>query len=197
MGTEAAIFIICLKTHHDATAEHSLRVARCSILLAKEMKLSEEKMRLLYYGCLLHDIGKIGVPVTVLAKQARLDTEERAIVQAHTWKGASMVHGFFPAEVTRTVNEHHENFDGSGYPSGLKGMDISPLARICAVVDAFDAITYDRDYRVRASYATALHELVEWSGRQFDPYVVEAFKRVPRDRWLVAAKQTYEELIAA
>jgi putative nucleotidyltransferase with HDIG domain len=194
---QAAIFLICLKTHHDATAEHSLRVARCSVVLAKELKLSEAETLSLYYGCLLHDVGKIGVPINVLSKQARLDNEERALVKSHTWKGAAMVHGFFPSDVTRCLNEHHENFDGSGYPSGLKGIDISPLARMCAVVDAFDAITYDREYRVRASYEVALHELVSWSGRQFDPDVVEAFRRVPRDRWFEAANQPYEVLIAA
>ena len=97
----------------------------------------------------------------------------------------------------RVVNEHHENFDGSGYPSGLCESDISPLARICAVVDAFDAITYDREYRVRASYEVALHELVSWSGRQFDPEVVAAFKRVPRERWFEAVKHPYEEVMAA
>lgn len=193
----AALFIVCLRTHHDATAEHSLRVARCSVLLATELKLSKAETHQLYYGCLLHDVGKIGVSDTLLNKDARLTDDERTAVQSHTWRGASMVHGFFADAVTRVVDEHHENWDGSGYPNGRKGMEISPLARICAVVDAFDAITYDRAYRVRASYATALHELTSWSGRQFDPYVVEAFKRVPRDRWLEAAQQPYEELMAA
>jgi len=194
---QASIYLVCLKTHHAATAQHSLRVARCSIVLAKELRLSNTETRALYFGCLLHDVGKIGVPVTVLTKESRLDQAERTAVQAHTWKGAAMVCDFFPAEVTRCVMEHHENFDGTGYPSGLKADDISSLARICAVVDAFDAIVCDREYRAGASYEVALHELVSWSGRQFDPEVVKAFRRIPRDRWAEAAQQRYEELIAA
>lgn len=188
----AALFLVCLQAHHDATAEHSLRVARCALVLARELELSTAETQSLYYGCLLHDVGKIGISDTLLNKEARLTPQERALMQSHTWKGALMASDFLHVDARRVIKEHHENWDGSGYPDGLSRTSISGLARICSVVDAFDAITCDRAYRAGASYETALHELVSWSGRQFDPLVVEAFRRVPRERWAEAAQQRCE-----
>src|SRR5437588_439247 len=140
--------------------------------------------RALEFGSLLHDIGKIGVPDAVLRKPARLTDEEWSEMRRHPLHGQQILSGIeFLEGASRVVAQHHERFDGTGYPLGLRGEQIDLNARIFSVADAFDAITSDRVYRKAKPYGAAIAELEEWAGRQSDPEVVEAFRRVPASEW--------------
>ena len=141
-------------------------------------------MKALEFGSLLHDIGKIGVPDAILRKPAKLTDEEWIRMREHPLHGQQILRGIeFLEGAARVVAQHHEKWDGSGYPLGLKSEEIDICARIFAVADAFDAITSDRVYRKAQSYEAAARELEEWVNRQFDPKVVEAFHRVPKEDW--------------
>jgi HD-GYP domain-containing protein (c-di-GMP phosphodiesterase class II) len=148
------------------------------------MRLDAEQTRSLEFGSLLHDIGKIGVPDAILRKPGALSESEWVRMREHPLHGQRILRGIeFLEGASRVVAQHHERWDGSGYPVGLRGGEIDLNARIFAVADAFDAITSDRVYRVGKSYEAAARELEEWAGRQFDPDVVEAFRRVPPEEW--------------
>ncbi len=166
------------------TSGHSERVVAYSLRLGRELGLGEERMTSLEFGALLHDIGKIGVPDAVLRKPAALDAEEWREMREHPRHGQQILGGIeFLEGAARVVGQHHERWDGSGYPLGLSGEEIDLNARIFAVADAFDAVTSDRVYRKARNYEAAAAELDEWAGRQFDPAVVAAFHRVPRSDW--------------
>ncbi|MDT7808226.1 MAG: cyclic di-GMP phosphodiesterase [Acidobacteriota bacterium] len=173
-----------LETRDLETHGHSERVVNFSLRLGRELGLGEEQMRSLEFGSLLHDIGKIGVPDAILRKPAKLTEEEWVRMREHPLHGQKILRGIeFLEGASRVVAQHHEKWDGSGYPLGLSGMEIDLNARIFAVADAFDAITSDRVYRRGRSYEEALAELEAYSGRQFDPRVVEVFRVVPREEW--------------
>jgi len=173
-----------LETRDSETHGHSERVVTYSLRLGREYGLNTEQMKSLEFGSLLHDIGKIGVPDLILRKPAKLTEEEWVRMREHPLHGQQILRGIeFLEGPARVVGQHHEKWDGSGYPLGLHGEDIDLCARIFAVADAFDAITSDRVYRRGKSYQEAADELDEWSGRQFDPKVVEAFHRVPQQDW--------------
>ena len=173
-----------LETRDSETHGHSERVVSYSLRLGREYGLSSEEMKSLEFGSLLHDIGKIGVPDSILRKPAKLTEEEWVRMREHPLHGQQILRGIeFLQGAARVVAQHHEKWDGSGYPLGLRNEDIDICARILAVADAFDAITSDRVYRRRKSYEAAAQELDDWAGRQFDPKVVEAFHRVPKEDW--------------
>src|ERR671926_224389 len=166
--------VAALETRDSETHGHSERVVNFSLRLGREMGLDKEQMRSLEFGSLLHDIGKIGVPDAILRKPARLTEEEWSRMREHPLHGQQILRGIeFLEGAARVVAQHHERWDGSGYPLGLRGLEIDLNARIFAVADAFDAMTSDRVYRVGKSYEAAAAELDLWSGRQFDPQVVE------------------------
>lgn len=173
-----------LETRDSETHGHSERVVTYSLRLGREYGLNTEKMKALEFGSLLHDIGKIGVPDLILRKPAKLTEEEWVRMREHPLHGQQILRGIeFLEGPAKVVAQHHEKWDGSGYPLGLREEDIDVCARIFAVADAFDAITSDRVYRRGKSYQEAAQELDDWSGRQFDPTVVEAFHRVPKEDW--------------
>ena len=173
-----------LETRDSETHGHSERVVTYSLRLGKEYGLPSEKMKALEFGSLLHDIGKIGVPDSILRKPGKLTEEEWVKMREHPVHGQQILRGIeFLEGAARVVSQHHEKWDGSGYPLGLREEDVDVCARIFAVADAFDAITSDRVYRRGKSYQEAAQELDDWAGRQFDPKVVEAFHRVPQDDW--------------
>ncbi|HEY0173837.1 MAG TPA: HD domain-containing phosphohydrolase [Pyrinomonadaceae bacterium] len=182
--TTLKALVAALETRDLETHGHSERVVSFSLRLGRECGLDDEGMRSLEFGSLLHDIGKIGVPDAVLRKPARLTEEEWLEMRLHPAHGRQILSGIaFLEGASRVVAQHHERWDGSGYPAGLKGEEIDLNARIFAVADAFDAITSDRVYRAGRNYEAALAELEGCAGRQFDPRVVEAFGRVPREEW--------------
>lgn len=173
-----------LETRDQETHGHSERVVTYSLRLGREYGLDQSRMKALEFGSLLHDIGKIGVPDLILRKPAKLTEEEWVLMREHPAHGQQILRGItFLEGAARVVAQHHEKWDGSGYPAGLSGEDIDICARIFSVADAFDAMTSDRVYRKGKPYEAAARELDDWAGRQFDPQVVEAFHRVPKEDW--------------
>jgi putative nucleotidyltransferase with HDIG domain len=158
------------------TAGHTDRVYRLAKITARRMGWNNRKMVDLRTGCILHDIGKIGVPDAVLNKPGKFTQKEREIMNSHPELGAKILKGIpFLEPVIPYVISHHEQFDGSGYPNGLSGEEIPIEGRLLAVVDTFDAIMSDRPYRAGAVPSKAIDELKKFSGAQFDPEVVKAF----------------------
>jgi putative two-component system response regulator len=173
-----------LETRDLETHGHSERVVSYSMRLGREYGLDSERTKSLEFGSLLHDIGKIGVPDLILRKPAKLTPEEWVFMRQHPLHGQQILCGIeFLEGAARVVAQHHEKWDGSGYPLGLRGEEIDVCARIFSVADAFDAITSNRVYRKGKSYQAAADELDAWAGKQFDPKVVKAFHRVPRQDW--------------
>ena len=159
------------------TARHSQRVKEIAVDIGRVMRVNDAELEALEWGGLLHDVGKIGVPDSVLLKQERLNREERMIMNSHPVLGAQII-----APVTKLAAElpiirhHHEWYNGSGYPDRLIGDEIPKLARILHVADAFEAMTAARPYRMTPlTPEQALGELRKFAGVQFDPVVVDAF----------------------
>jgi putative nucleotidyltransferase with HDIG domain len=164
------------------TFEHSARVAAISLELAEAMGLPPADLVTLRRGGLLHDIGKIGVPDRILSKTSPLTDEEWASIRRHPVIGFDMLKDVpFLQPSLDALRHHHERWDGEGYPDKLKGTGISQLARIVTVADAFDAMTSDRPYRKGFSFEFAAKTILSESGRQFDPAVVEVFKKKTAD----------------
>ena len=163
------------------TAGHSERVAQMGVLIARTMGLPDEELDRLHRGGLLHDIGKIGIPVTIIDKNGPLTDEETQTMQDHTTIGARILEPLKAlSDVLPIVLYHHERMDGLGYPEGLRGTDIPLLARILCVADTFDALQSDRPYRAGRNAPEAVDVIVECSGTQFDPDTVDAFVEVMR-----------------
>jgi len=169
-----------LRLRDAETLEHSERVVRLSLMLGREFGLNSTKMKSLKYGSLLHDIGKIGVPDSILRKPGRLTSAEWNKMREHPLLGLQILSGIdFLLGASLVVGQHHERWDGNGYPYGLRGNEIDRNARIFAVADAFDAMTSDRVYHTGKSFEVAATELRRCSGQQFDPEVVEVFTHLP------------------
>jgi len=162
------------------TEGHSIRVSRLACLLGEKFGLTEEQLKALERGALLHDIGKIGISDTILHKPGKLTDDEWKIMRLHPDIGARIVDRIpFLQESMSVVRYHHERWDGSGYPFGIKGMDIPIQARIFAVVDVFDALTSNRSYRKKSTPEEALQYLREQSGVLFDQNIVETLAQLP------------------
>ena len=167
------------------TQGHSLRVVEFTAEIAMALKIGEPDMTEIRRGALLHDIGKIGIPDAILRKPAKLDEEEWKIMRLHPELGYQMLAGIrFLEKPREIVIAHQERWDGTGYPRGLRGGEIPLGARVFAVADTFDAMTSTRPYRAGLPYDVARKEIIEWSGRQFDPRIAEAFISIPAERWL-------------
>ncbi len=167
-----------LESKDTGTRAHSQRVQLYAVELAEVFApelLSDPSVE---YGFLLHDVGKIGIPDSVLQKPSSLSVSERRLIETHTLLGEQMLEGvsFMSVECLSIVRSHHERWDGRGYPDGLAGDEIPLGARVFAVADALDAITSDRPYRAQQPWAYAADEIAEQSGKQFDPEVVAAFR---------------------
>jgi putative nucleotidyltransferase with HDIG domain len=160
----------------EYTGGHTLRVSTYSILLAQELNMAPPDVELIRIGTPLHDIGKIGIDDAILRKPDRLTPEEFEIMKSHTVKGAEIVSTVPDLRpIIPIVRSHHERWDGKGYPDGLGGEAISPLARVVALADAFDAMTSDRPYRKGMPPAIAFAEIEKQIGRQFDPNFAAVF----------------------
>jgi HD-GYP domain-containing protein (c-di-GMP phosphodiesterase class II) len=160
------------------TGGHSRRVAEYSRGILRELNVSGPEADLIYVAARVHDIGKIGVPDSILNKPGRLNPHEKRIMHSHAERGAQLLARYADfARGVAIVLHHHERWNGRGYPKGLKGLEIPFGARIIAVVDGFDAMTSDRPYRSALSIAQAAHILSEGRGLQWDPALVDAFLR--------------------
>ncbi len=177
-ASEAALVLVAALGAHDRrTRGHSERVRTLADLLAKEAGLSDEERDKLRWGALLHDIGKLAVPGAILNKPDRPNEEEWATLQRHPEEGEHLVEPLVTwlGPWAGAVGHHHEKWDGSGYPHGLAGEDISLGGRILAIADAYEVMTATRAYKVPMSAAAAREELVASSGTHFDPALVRAF----------------------
>ncbi|WP_216829760.1 HD-GYP domain-containing protein [Alkalihalobacterium elongatum] len=185
--------ISTLELKDPYTKGHSERVADYAITLAKETgKFKEDELNSFYNVCLLHDIGKIHIPDSILMKPGRLTNEEFEIIKTHPAVGAEAVkHVEGVAQHLEVIRSHHERWDGKGYPEQLKGEEVPLLARITAVADAFDAMTSSRSYRSALPITEAYNRIIEGSGTQFDPQLIELFKKV-YPSWCVYHKKVSE-----
>ena len=166
------------------TEGHSKRVTAYTIALARAMGISPADIRVIARGAYLHDIGKMAIPDEILRKPDKLNPEEERIMRDHCTQGYQILRKIpFLSEAAAIVYTHQEHFDGTGYPSGLRGMEIPIGARIFAVADALDAITSDRPYRKASGFDIARSEILRCSGTQFDPSVVEIFLKIPDELW--------------
>jgi putative nucleotidyltransferase with HDIG domain len=155
-----------------------------TIAIARAMGLSKDHIDVIARGAFLHDIGKMAIPDAILRKPGKLNPEEVAIMQEHCYHGYQILKKIpFLKEAAEIVYAHQEHYDGTGYPRKLKGEDIPLGARIFSVADTLDAITSDRPYRAAQSITAAREEIRVWSGRQFDPEVVEKFMSMPEQIW--------------
>jgi len=160
------------------TGLHSKRVATHTLLLAAHHYRRVDDLREVYWGSLLHDIGKIGVPDAVLLKPGQLSDEEWRIIREHPRNGHHILQKLtFLSMAADIVLCHEERFDGSGYPAGLKGEGIPLAARLFAVIDTLDAMTFDRPYRKALPFDAAKAEILRMAGSQFDPKAVDTFLR--------------------
>jgi putative nucleotidyltransferase with HDIG domain len=170
------------------TAGHSERVCGYSLAIARPMGWSDKLLGSLARGAYLHDIGKLGVPDSILLKPGPLTPDERALMQQHVQIGFELVRGIpFLADAAEIILTHHERHDGSGYPRGLKAEEILLGARIFAVADSFDAITSDRPYRRASPFAAGRDTIRREAGRLFDPEVVAVFLSIPLETWSTIA----------
>ncbi|HLH82895.1 MAG TPA: HD-GYP domain-containing protein, partial [Trebonia sp.] len=184
---EATVSALCqaVETKDFYTRGHSERVSRGSVMIAKEIGMRAERVEAIRYAGMLHDVGKLGVPTSVLQKSGALTDDEYAAIQLHPMRGLDIVREIgFLDEALAGIMHHHERIDGTGYPMGLAGDEIPEFARVLGVADAFDAMTSDRSYRGARPVCEAIAELRKWAGTQFDPAFVDAFiTAIERDGW--------------
>lgn len=172
--------VLAMEARDPYTMRHSERVTQYSIKIAKNLNLSDREIEIITYAGKVHDVGKIAISDIVLNKPGRLTIAERALIELHPVKGAEMLEPLsFMKRGIPCVRHHHEKYDGSGYPDGIKKEQIPIEARIVACADAFDAMTSDRPYRYRKlTINEAINELELNSGKQFDPYLVPIFVKI-------------------
>jgi response regulator RpfG family c-di-GMP phosphodiesterase len=174
-----------LDLRDNETAGHARRVTLYSLEIAKRLNLSSDQLKQLERGAYLHDIGKIGIPDSILLKPGKLTPEETAIMQTHARIGYELMSRVaFLSSAAQIVLTHQECFDGKGYPQGLAGEEIPMGARVFAIADTFDAILSDRPYRRGRPYSAACAEIARVAGSQFDPAVVAAFFSIPEETWV-------------
>jgi putative nucleotidyltransferase with HDIG domain len=174
---DALTCFIQLKKRHEYTAQHSLRVCVLALLLGRQLGFNAQQLNLLGLGALLHDVGKMKVPVEILDKPRALSAEEFEIMKSHVPEGVKIVENTpgVPGESLEVVRGHHERIDGAGYAAGLRGEDIGIFGLIGAIADCYDAITSDRVYHHAISPHAALKKMYEWRGSAFHPPLVEQF----------------------
>ena len=180
MGNETILAIAKTVDAKDVrTSKHSQRVSEYSALIAKEYGFTEAEQENIRKAALLHDIGKIGIPDSVLNKPGRLTDEEYAIMKTHVTRGAAILKDFTIIEhVAEGARYHHERYDGKGYPDHLAGEDIPLYGRIISIADAFDAMTANRVYRKRQDFEYVMNELHKGRGTQFDPHLLDIFLKL-------------------
>jgi putative nucleotidyltransferase with HDIG domain len=174
-GTIRAL-IATVEAKDEWALGHAARVGRYALMMAKEMNLPKDDIRQLEYLALLHDIGMIGVPESLLKRKGQLTSEEWVTLRRHTEIGANIVNAIeFIKDGAKVIKHHHEWYNGAGYPDGLKGEAIPFFSRIIAVAEAFDSMTSTTCYREPVELTAAIVELKTHAGKQFDPELVAIF----------------------
>lgn len=183
-------FAVAVETEDEPDGEHCERVAANSRTLGEALGLKRRELEELYWAGLLHDIGKVTVPREILRKPGGLTLEEYLVMRRHARLGANLLSSIDSfRRVAEGVGAHHERWDGSGYPGGLRGEDIPLFGRILAVVDVFEALSSDRPYRKALTRQDALEELRNGSGSQFDPRLVDVYGRLFEEGHVQVASQ--------
>ena len=173
-----------LELKDPETEGHSKRVTAYTVVLCRAMGILPADIKVIARGAFLHDIGKMASPDEILRKPGTLTPEEQEVMREHCTRGYNMLRKIpFLAEAAEIVLSHQEHYDGTGYPSGLRGNEIPIGSRIFAVADTLDAITSDRPYRKACSFEIAREEILRCSGTQLDPSVVEVFLQIPNELW--------------
>jgi HD-GYP domain-containing protein (c-di-GMP phosphodiesterase class II) len=177
-GWVEAVLALGLRVKNRESLEHNRRVAQLCVHIGRELAMTAAELRLIARSGLLHDVGKLGIPETILGKDSSLDEAEWSLVKTHPEMGLSILdhHGRSKREAL-AVLYHHERMDGSGYPYGLAAYAIPIEARIVAVADTYDALTSDRPYRKACSTREARKVLLEEAGSRLDPKIVAALLR--------------------
>ncbi len=184
LSTYTTFILHILKQMDPITYGHSERVKYWTILMAKKMKLPQSEIRQLSQAASWHDVGKIEIPLNIIDKPSKLTDEEYALMKSHPEVGYQLVKEMhFFKKFLPVIRCHHEKIDGTGYPMGLKGEEIPMHARIMAITDAFDAMTYDRSYRQGMPLKDAVEELLRYSGTQFDENLVKVFIEALKDKF--------------
>jgi putative nucleotidyltransferase with HDIG domain len=186
--------VSALDTREQETSEHSFRVVTYALAIARQLKLTSRELQVIGQGALLHDIGKISVPDAVLLKPDKLTPEEWELMCRHPLIGYQMIKPIpFLSEAAEIVLNHHEHYDGTGYPHGRSAEEIPIGARIFAIADALDAMTRNRPYRKGVALAAALKEIARYACRQFDPVLIEAFLSIGEKGLLQICAETYNK----
>lgn len=168
-----------LSLRDSETEEHARRVVELSVSLAQEMGISDPELNHIRMGALLHDVGKIGIPDSILLKPGALTDEERKVMMTHSTLGRQIIQPLgLPFAVVDLVHHHHERWDGNGYPDKLSGESIPLPARIFAIVDVWDALINERTYRPAWPHEKAMAYIAEQSGKHFDPVITEKFRSI-------------------
>ncbi|MDR4887947.1 HD-GYP domain-containing protein [Fredinandcohnia sp. QZ13] len=183
--------IAALELKDPYTRGHSERVAKYAMVLAKELGVfANDELKSFNYACLLHDIGKVNIPDSILMKPAKLTNEEYEVIKTHPVVGEEAVKNVEGLGSSLSIiRSHHERWDGKGYPDQLKCEDIPLNARVVAIADAFDAMTSSRSYRGALPVEEAYNRIVQGQGTQFDPNLVELFKKV-YPQWIDIQKES-------
>ncbi len=191
------LMVKAIEARDQYTSGHSLRVSRIAEQLAKESGLGSKVVEHITTAALLHDVGKIHEDFApLLRKEAKLDGTEKALMQTHPSRSADLVSTIsaFRGPIEQAVRYHHENYDGTGYPHGLAGAAIPIGARVIMLADTMDAMTTDRPYRRALTFERVVEELRRFSGRQFDPQLVEVVVSSAAIKDLVAARLRKEPI---
>lgn len=190
------LYLIAATDRNEDTLGHSQLVASYTLMMTKALGIEDKDYLVnIERGALLHDIGKIGIPESILRKAGPLTALERDVVKEHPLIGYEIIEEFeFLKKAAQVVLFHHESYDGSGYPYGLAGEEIPLEARIFALADTLDAITSDRPYRKGSDFEVAFLEIDKGRSSQFDPLVVDSFFSVPKEKWQQIKEETEESL---
>jgi len=175
----AMVWLTLLKEKDEYTSYHSINVCVLSVLFGRHLGLTEGELKVLGLGALLHDIGKMRVPATILNKSSRLEPSEKALMRKHPEYGQAMLSESdrIPPQALDIIYSHHERIDGSGYPQGLKGEQLGLFPMLVSIVDVYDAMTSDRAYHMRISPHEALNVMYGWAASHFDGGLLEEFIR--------------------
>lgn len=164
-----------MKHHEHQIYVHSIRVADLAVYIGKQCGLTAFELIDLHFSAIFHDVGKLGIPPAILYKQGKLEDQEWAIIKEHPYHGKKLLENNICVKnpnILRAIYYHHERYDGNGYPDNIKGESIPIHSRIIAVADAIEAMIAPRPYKEVLSLKNAMRELREFSGTQFDPYIV-------------------------